>query len=85
MRSQPKRSFPPGQESAGRDLGHTLRDEFVELKGAFSDAGALAGAGTAAEVVSRFAKSGRLTDIPVNARRNAIRALRQLAVESRPC
>jgi hypothetical protein len=83
--SRPPRAFPPGREAGGRDLGHMLRDEFAELKAATGEAVALAGADATGQVIARFARSGRLTDIPAIDRRAAIRALRQLSVEARPC
>jgi predicted DNA-binding transcriptional regulator AlpA len=78
LRAQPRRSFPPGREDDGRDLGHALREEFDELKAAAGDALALAGADATGKVLARFTSSGRLADIAPKDRRAAIRGLRRL-------
>jgi len=84
LRSQPRRTFPGGTGGAGRDLGHLLAKEDADLRRASSDALNLAGVDAVGEVLRRFAKSGKLADIPVDDRRNAIRALRALMVASHP-
>lgn len=80
LRARPPRSFPSGAEAAGRERGHGLRDEFSELKAAAAEALAVAGTDATAEVLARFTSTGRLTDVPVDHRRDAIRDLRRLAV-----
>jgi predicted DNA-binding transcriptional regulator AlpA len=84
LRAQPRRSFPPGKASAGRDIGHAIRDEAGELEQVTGRAVSLAGIDAVAKVIARFAPSGKLADIPLTERRNAIRALRLLQVASCP-
>lgn len=82
LREAPPRTFPPGSEQAGRDLGHELRDEFALLKQAAGDALAVAGVERVSTVLAKHAASGKLSDIPVQARRRATSDLRRLAATS---
>jgi predicted DNA-binding transcriptional regulator AlpA len=79
LRARPHRSFPPGREADGRDYGHVLQREEAELEQAAARALSLAGVDAVGKALARFTRSGRLADIPVNDRRDAIRELRRLA------
>jgi len=76
LRAKPPRSIPAA--GVGRERGHSLRDEFAELKAAAAEALACAGVAETGRILARHTASGRLTEIPVNARRAAILDLRRL-------
>jgi len=75
--AKPPRSIPSA--AAGRERGHSLRDEFAELKAAAAEALACAGMAETGRVLAKHTPHGRLTEIPVNARRAAILDLRRVA------
>jgi len=75
--ARPPRAIPGG--AAGRERGHSLRDEFAELKAAAAEALACAGMAETGRVLAKHTPHGRLTEIPVNARRAVIIDLRRVA------